>query len=236
MSNETNEFCTRSGGAYIPINGTTLYYEVSGKESGSPLLLLHGNGEDCSIFDEVAVKLKDHFCLYAIDSRNHGRSGRTEDYSYETMSEDLLTLIHELSLDKVHILGFSDGAIVGLMLALQHGDMISRAALLGVNLKPSDFTDESMQFIIDTYQETKDPLFKMMLEQPNIELDDVRNVEIPILIVSAEEDLFKPETFEELAKALPNAVHKVIPGHDHASYIIHNDFLGSELVTFFENL
>ena len=226
-----NEDNFRPGGTTAVVNGTTLYYEVSGE--GDPILLLHGNGEDCSVFDEVAVLLRKSYRLYAIDSRNHGRSKRTEDYSYETMTEDAAALIRTLALEKVRILGFSDGAIVGLMLAMRHGDLVSKAALLGINLKPSDFTDENMKFIQDAYQETGDPLFKMMMEQPNIELDDVRNLAVPVLLVCAEDDLFKPESFEILAQAIPRATQLVMKGHDHASYIIHNDLIGQDLFDFF---
>ena len=232
---DTNQIINegRTGGASIAVNGTTLYYEVKGE--GVPLLMLHGNGEDCSIFDELAENLKEHFCLYAIDSRNHGRSGKTEDYSYETMTEDVFALIQALKLNNVYLLGFSDGAIIGLMLAMKHGGTVAKAALLGLNLKPSDFTDESIQYIKDTYKETQDPLFKLMLSEPNIELNEIRNVAIPIFLVSAENDIFKAGSFDAIERVLPCATHKVMAGHDHASYIIHTNLLNQELITFFNS-
>lgn len=216
---------------YIEINGISLFYETRG--SGSPLLLLHGNGEDHHIFDPLAHKLAADFTVYSIDSRNHGQSQKTEDYSYETMADDMGCFIQALGLGQAGLVGFSDGAITGLLLAMKQSRAVSRMALLGINLKPGDFTEDNFQFIKDTYQETKDPLFKLMLEQPNIELDDVRSVSTPVLLVGAENDLFKPETFPDLAQALPNARLKIMAGHDHASYIINQDILYPDLKAFF---
>lgn len=215
----------------IHVNGVTLFYELRG--SGQPMILLHGNGEDHTIFDELADKLKHHFTVYMVDSRNHGQSSKTEDYSYDTMAEDLYVMILSLSLGKVHVLGFSDGAIIALKLAMKHSGAVSKMALLGINLSPEDFTEENYQFVLESYRETGDPLFKLMLEQPDMKLDELRNVNISALVIAAEHDLFKPETFGELVKALPNARLKLMPGHEHDSYIVHQDMLYPDMIDFF---
>lgn len=215
----------------ININDIDLFYKKSG--NGAPLILLHGNGEDHHIFDSIAAKLEQEFTVYAIDSRNHGQSTKTEDYSYDTMSEDIYAFIRSLHLEKTNIIGFSDGAIISLLLAMKHGEVIKRMALLGVNLKPDDFTAESYQYVKETYEEIKDPLFGLMLEQPNIELDEVRAVNIPTLIIAAENDIYRPQLFEELTEALPNAELIIMEGHDHGSYIVDNDVLYPEFINFF---
>jgi pimeloyl-ACP methyl ester carboxylesterase len=61
----------------IQVNGTALFYEKSG--AGSPVILLHGNGEDHHIFDALAAKLESGFTVYSVDSRNHGQSEKTDD-------------------------------------------------------------------------------------------------------------------------------------------------------------
>jgi len=142
----------RSSLMIIRVNNIDLFYEKSG--NGKPLILLHGNGEDHHIFDKISEKLRQDYTLYAIDSRNHGQSVKTNDYSYDTMAEDIYCFIRELDLEKVHIIGFSDGAIISLILAMKHSEILDKMALLGVNLKPDDFTDESYQFIKETYEET----------------------------------------------------------------------------------
>lgn len=214
------------------VNGISLFYETAGH--GAPLLLLHGNGEDHHIFNRLVNKLASDFTVYAIDSRNHGQSEKTNDYHYETMAEDLYGFIKTMQLDQVNIIGFSDGAIISLMLAMEHCEVVHKMALLGVNLKPEDFTEEVYQFMKDTYEETKDPLYKLMLEQPNIELDAVKEVTTPTLLIAAEHDIYKPETFDKLLAMLPDAVLKIMPGHDHGSYIVDQDMLYPDFIQFFK--
>lgn len=213
------------------VNGISLYYETSG--NGAPMLLLHGNGEDHHIFDVLVKKLKSNFTIYAIDSRNHGQSERTNDYSYNTMAEDVSSFIEVMRLGRTNIIGFSDGAVIGLILAMKYRDLLRRIALLGVNLKPDDFTEESYQYVEGMYKETQDPLFKLMLEQPNIELDAVKSVCIPTLLIAAEKDIYKPETFVNLLEALPDATLKIMKNHEHDSYIVGQDILYSDFIHFF---
>jgi pimeloyl-ACP methyl ester carboxylesterase len=215
----------------IKVNDIELSYEKTG--SGEALLLLHGNGEDHHIFDVIAAKLKNHFTVYAIDSRNHGESTKTDDYSYDTMAKDIAEFIRQLKIEKVNVLGFSDGAIVALLLAT-HSELIHKMALLGVNLKPEDFTAESYQYLLESYEETKDSLLKLMLEEPNIELSDVKKVTIPTLVVAAEHDIFKPESFVTLTNTLPNAELIIMNGHEHDSYIVNQDILYADLLKFFQ--
>jgi pimeloyl-ACP methyl ester carboxylesterase len=216
----------------VNVSGTALFYERSG--AGSPIILLHGNGEDHHIFDKLSAKLENDFTVYSADSRNHGQSEKTDDYSYYTMAEDIYGFIEVLKLGRVDLIGFSDGAIISLILAMNHGETVNKMALLGVNLKPDDFTEKSYQFVKDTYEKTKDPLFKLMLEEPNIELDAVRGVNVPILLIAAENDIYKPETFTNLVSALPDARLKIMDGHEHDSYIVGQDLLYSDFISFFK--
>lgn len=213
------------------INGILLNYSRSG--IGQPLILLHGNGEDHTIFDELTEKLKPHFCVYAIDSRNHGNSSKTDDYSYEIMAADIAAFIKKKNLIKPFILGFSDGAIIALTLALQYNGIFAKMALLGINLKPDDFKPEIYKEIQEGYAQTKDPLLKLMLEQPDIELSGLKDIATPTLLVAAENDIFKGELFTNIVNTMPDASLEIIKGHDHGSYIVHEDILYPSLKEFF---
>lgn len=214
----------------IEVNGITLSYIKEG--NGNPIILLHGNGEDRHIFDELIDKLKIKFTVYAIDSRNHGNSTKSEDYSYETMAEDIHQFIEKLELRDVSLIGFSDGAILGLLITLKYPSTFKKLALLGVNLKPTDFKPEIYNSIVEEYERTKDPLFKMMLEQPNIELQELQNVHVPSLIIGAENDLYYEDSFHHITNTIPNAILKIIEGHDHGSYVVNNDLLYPDLEKF----
>jgi len=216
----------------ICVNGITLFYEKHGK--GAPLILLHGNGEDHHIFDKLSEKLQNNFTLYAIDSRNHGKSEKTDDFSYETMTEDVFAFCTAFSIEKAYFLGFSDGAIISLFLAFTHPEKIKKMALLGVNLFPSDFTEENMAFIQDMYEQTKDPLFYLMMKEPNIDILRLKEIDLPTLLIAAENDLFRPELYPESEEAFPNASLLIMEGHEHDSYIIENDMLYPDLISFFE--
>ncbi len=207
----------------INVNNITLNYLVKG--NGNPLILLHGNGEDLQIFDKLVSKLEKQFTVYAIDSRNHGGSTRTEDFTYETMAEDIHQFIEKLELKHVSVIGFSDGAIISLLLILKYPETFDRMVLLGVNLKPTDFKLEIYNSIAEEYEKTQDPLFKMMLEQPNIELDDLKDINTPTLVIGAEDDLYYEDSFQNIVNAMSNAVLKIIKGHDHGSYVVNNDIL-----------
>ena len=214
----------------ITLDNITLSYSLQGK--GHPLILLHGNGENHHIFDKLVSKLKNDFTVYAIDSRNHGESSQTDDYSYATMANDIFRFIEKLNLKDVSIVGFSDGAIISLLMAIENKNIFRKMVLLGVNLKPSDFTDENYAYLIEEYNNTHDPLVKLMLEQPDIELDQLKDIHIPTLVISAEDDLYKPEIFEEITDTLPNAQSLIMKGHDHASYVINQDILYHPLQEF----
>ena len=99
----------------ISVNGIALHYEKSGE--GRPLILLHGNGETHAIFDKALPLLAARFTVYAIDSRGHGESEGADAYHYADMKEDVRCFIQELKLEKPVLYGFSDGGIIGLLLA-----------------------------------------------------------------------------------------------------------------------
>lgn len=207
----------------IVVNSIKINYTKQG--IGKPLILLHGNGEDLHIFDNLIQELEKSYTVYAIDSRNHGESQKTEDYSYETMAEDIHQFIEQLTLKNVSVVGFSDGAIISLMLALKQPQIFEKMVLLGINLKPTDFKDNIYNYLVEDYKKTKDPLLKLMLEQPNIELKEVENINIPTLLIAAEDDLFESESFEKIVERMPHAQLKIMKGHDHGSYVIGSSVL-----------
>lgn len=214
----------------IDVNNITLNYNKRGK--GNPVILLHGNGENKSIFDKLADKLKEHYTVYCIDSRNHGGSSKTNDYSYETMAEDIRCFIEKLQLTNVSLIGFSDGAIIGLLLALQPNNILVKLVLLGVNLHPSDFKKSIYNHILQEYKENKDPLIKLMLEQPNIDLRKLKNVNIPTLVIGGENDIFYRKVFRDVANTIPDSQLMILKGHDHSSYITNEDILYPDLLAF----
>lgn len=109
-----------------------IYYEKCG--SGKPLILLHGNKEDHTIFNKLINALMDRFTIYALDSRGHGKSGITDEFHYSDMADDVLNLIDELKLDKPCFYGFSDGGIIGLLCCIKRPDAFEKMIISGANI------------------------------------------------------------------------------------------------------
>ncbi|MCC8034400.1 MAG: alpha/beta hydrolase [Rikenellaceae bacterium] len=215
----------------INLGGLEIYYEKTG-EGGFPLVMLHGNGEDGTIFEPLARKLSRHFTVYTIDSRNHGRSGCGE-LSYEAMAGDVILFIRELNLPRPYVVGFSDGAIIALLAELARPGLFPRMALAGANLRPSDFREEIFRGFERAYSQNGDPLLGLMLTEPDIDPFDLGKIDAPVFVIGAENDMFIPETFTTITDALPKARLTFMYGHDHGSYIVGSDLLYRPLLDFF---
>ena len=212
-------------------NGIEIFYEKTG--TGRPMVLVHGIGQDHSVFDALTEKLKAHYTIYAMDCRNHGQSDASEDYSYDAMGEDVYQLIRGLDLGKVHLVGFSDGAVIALHMVLKHMDVVEKVAFLGLNLKPTDLRERSYESFRKSYEETGNPHYQQILVLPQIEQEELSAITIPTFLMEAERDIFREGLFEELSQAFPNVRAKRMMGHKHETYLVHNDLLYPDLLDFF---
>ena len=118
----------------VKVNDVVLNYDVSG--TGYPIILLHGNGENYTIFNKLIEKLQEDYTVYAVDSRSHGDSEDTEEVSYDLMAEDIIQFIKELNIENPMLYGFSDGGIVGLLIAIKEPELLSKLIVSGVNINP----------------------------------------------------------------------------------------------------
>ncbi len=201
------------------INGIDLYYETIG--SGRPLLLVHGNGEDHTIFDAAIEELKEHFTCYAVDSRGHGQSTNVKELHYEDMSRDMMALMEQLDLHDVVFYGFSDGGIIGLLTA-PRCDRITSLIVSGANLSPEGVSPMLRILLRVLYFFKRDPKIKLMITEPHISEDALKKIKVPTLVLAGEKDLIlEPET-RRIANGIPGAEMKILSEEGHGSYIIHN--------------
>lgn len=205
---------------YIEVNGTKLFYRVTGK--GEPLLLIHGNGENQKIFYKAAMVLKEHFTCYLVDSRGHGKSAPADALDYATMAEDLRQMLEKLDLHDVNYYGFSDGGIIGLILA-QHTDRLKRLIVSGANTDPHGVKDWLYNTFAVVNKIHPDAKVAMMLEQPHISNEELQRISVPTFVLAGEKDLIKEEHTRNIAANIPNAELKIIPKEGHGSYIINSD-------------
>lgn len=237
----------------IHLNGVSIFHvDLNGGKS--PILMLHGNGEDHSSLLPLGRALARAGVnqgvdggaahgevaghrVHLIDSRNHGQSSRHADVSYAAMAADVVAFIEHLHATgaesaPLSLVGFSDGAIIAILVALSRPDLVHRLALLGPNLSPDDFTPESRQWIEAEWASTGNPLMQLMLTQPHIPLSDLQRIPHPAWVVAGEDDACPREVFERIAAHLPQGRLSVLAGHNHFSYIFGSDELGPALRAF----
>jgi pimeloyl-ACP methyl ester carboxylesterase len=125
--------------SYLRIGGVDLYFEVAGE--GEPVLLLHGGF--CSLESLRAQSdalIPDHR-VFAFERPGHGRSADIdEEYGYERGLADTVAYLDLVGLESAHVIGYSDGAIIGLLLALDHPERVRSLTAISANLDPSAFT------------------------------------------------------------------------------------------------
>lgn len=207
----------------VKVNNINLYYEEYG--SGQPIILLHGNQETHEIFDKLINKLKDNYKVYAIDSRCHGKSENPKEISYNLMCDDVIQIIKALNIEKPILYGFSDGGIIGILVAIKEPNLLSKLIVSGANITPDVFT--TFDFIITKlfYFFTRSKYIKMMLDEPNIPLEDLHKIIIPVYVLAGEKDVIKLEHTKLIADNIKNSTMEIIPKEKHGSYIIHSEKL-----------
>jgi pimeloyl-ACP methyl ester carboxylesterase len=219
-----------------PVNDIQMYYEIYNAAGSDPVLLLHGGlGSTLNWGNQVPVLMRSRKVV-ALDSRGHGRSTRSKQpFSYDLMASDVLAMMDHLKLDKVSVVGWSDGAIIGLILAMQHPERIKKLFAFGANyntagLKEGFENDSTIGLafgvVTEDYQKLsptpgelenfiKD-ISVMWSTQPDFKAEQLAKITVPTVISDGQyEEAIKPEHTVELAKLIPGAKLVIIPNVSH---------------------
>ena len=196
------------------------------KGEGFPLIMLHGNGEDCSYFEHQMVPLAQHFMVIAIDTRGHGQTPRGEaPFCIRQFAQDLLEFMDEHDIEKAHILGFSDGGNIAMVFALAHPERVEKLILNGANLnakgvKPSVQIPIEIGYRIAKMFANKSPearknaeLLGLMVNDPNVDPLELTQIKCPTLVIVGNKDMIKEKHTRLIASSIPNAELSVIPGN-----------------------
>lgn len=206
---------------YIQLDHVRLYYEEYGQ--GCPVILLHGNGEDHQIFGKLVNGLKEKHKVYAIDSRCHGKSEDPDELSYDLITEDVIAFIKKKKIGKPVLYGFSDGGIVGLLLAIREPELLSRLIISGANLEPSGMKWTTLTWCKIMYFFNRSKYYKMMITQPYISVEDLKKIRIPVHVLAGEKDVIKREHTKKIADSIENSTLEIVAGEDHGSYIVNSE-------------
>lgn len=223
--------------SYAPVNGLQMYYEVYGQ--GDPVLLLHGGSATLESFCKQIPELSRHFKVIAAESRGHGRTADAPGpLSYAQMAEDFVALIRYLGLPSVSIVGWSDGGVIGLHLAMHYPELVDKLVTFGANFHYQGVTDEFKAavenseskdhpaFLVSLYEKLSPdgpehwPIFfaklkEMWLTSPTYTAEDLAKITVPTMILVGDKDIVKPRHTIEMFEAIPEAQLCVLPGADH---------------------
>lgn len=240
QTNSINYGDNPQAGHYAYINGINLYYEVYG--NGKPLILLHGNGGSISAFKYQIPFFEKHYKIIAIDSRLQGKSGGSPDsISYDLMASDFCALLDYLHIDSVYVLGWSDGGIDGLIMAMMCPEKVKKLAVSGANVVP-DSTAIPYSDILwiknfvehdTTVSKTKLALNKMMLYQPNIPFENLRQIKCPVLVMAGDHDIIKLEHTLKIFQSIPSASLCIFPDSNHGVCQQHPELFNETVLSFF---
>jgi pimeloyl-ACP methyl ester carboxylesterase len=218
-----------AAGAYVTLNGIKLYYETYGR--GRPLLVVHGNGDSIAVLRKQIDFFARDYEVIAADSRGHGNSDwGAVPLTYELMAEDLNALLEKRRVKSVYVLGWSDGGILGLLLAIHHPDKVGKLAVMGANLEPSGAHDWAIQWVAAEDRRADEMIarqdqsrpwahYKQLLgllgQQPHIPLADLHRIAAPTLVMAGDKDVIRNEHTLQIFDHLPKAHLCIFPGATH---------------------
>jgi len=206
---------------YIKCNSADIYYEIHGE--GDPILCLHGNGEDSSYFNPQVKECSKNYKVILMDSRGHGKSSFGEEgLLLELIAKDVINVLKELNIDKVHLLGFSDGGNIALIIALKSPEMLKTLSLVGANLQPNDiklFARIPIMIGYGVYSlfsfNKKKEVMGLMIKEPYFKEEDLNTICIPTLVIAGEKDLIKESCTKLISKSIKDSKLQIIKGGDH---------------------
>jgi len=222
---------------HAPVNGVSIWYATFG--IGPPVILLHGGLANSNYWgNQVPVLARTHRVI-VMDSRGHGRSTRdSQPYGYTLMASDVIGLMDYLGIPQAAIVGWSDGAIIGLSLAMSHPGRVSRLFAFAANSDPSGVKDvskspvftefiargekeyEALSATPREYKKFVDEISTMWATQPHWTAADLAAIKVHTWIVDADHDeaIERPNT-EFMARSIPDAGLLLQPEVSHFSML-----------------
>jgi pimeloyl-ACP methyl ester carboxylesterase len=235
-------------GKYADIRGFKMYYETYGK--GEPLLIIHGNGGSINNFLYQIPYFSKKYQVILADSRAQGKSvDPTDSLSYEMMTDDLNALLDKLQLKDCYVIGWSDGGIEGLMLAMRHPDKVKKLAVTGANLWPDTTAVDPFVYkwamtmnkkMSDSLKKAPSPKLKnevkllhLLTYEPHIKVDQLHKITCPTLVIGGDHDVLLPKHTMLIAESIPKSYLWIIPNSGHSTPIYYKEQFNEVVGDFF---
>lgn len=239
---------------YVSLDGVRTWYDEAG--AGDPLVLLHpgGGGVDSRAFAPNLAALAAHFRTFTPERRGHGRTPDVEgSITFEAMAQDTIAFLEQVVGGTARLLGVSDGATVGLLVALRRPDLVSRLVVVagpfhhdGWWPEAIDPDNEPSAFLKDSYAELSpdgeahydvvvEKLAAMHQNEPTLIAEDFNMLPCRTLVMLGDDDEVRLEHAIALYRALPDAELAVIPGTSHGLLVEKPELCNTILVEFLVN-
>ena len=218
------------------VNDIKMYYAIFNKDGKEPVILLHGGFVSSDEWGfEVALLSKTHKVI-VVDSRGHGRSSMTsQPLSYNLMASDVLQLMDYLKIKRISIVGWSDGGIIGLILAIKYPERVNKLFTFGTNYNLSGYKTELFDSVLaarfmervqatyrklsptpDSFLVFRNALGKMYSAEPNLKPEEIKTIKALTVIACGQyEQFITLEHFKNLAHLIPNAKFLILPNVSH---------------------
>lgn len=197
------------------------------KGQGEPLILLHGNGENCDYFKGQIEAFARCFHVYAPDTRGHGKTPRgSAPFTIRQFADDLLAFMDLHGIEKAHLLGFSDGGNIAMIFAMRYPDRVDRLILDGANLDARG-VKRSVQIPIEIgYRiarlfarksesaRLKAELLGLMVNDPDVRLEELTRIRAKTLVVAGTRDMIREDHTRLIAAGIPGSSLAFVEG-DH---------------------
>jgi pimeloyl-ACP methyl ester carboxylesterase len=243
---------TKSG--YAPVNGIKIWYAEFGR--GAPVILLHGGLANSNYWGKLVPALSPRYRVIVMDSRGHGRSSRDDKpYGYDLMASDVVALMDYLKIGKAALIGWSDGAIIGLDIAMQHPERLSKLFAFAANSDPSAVKDVEHDPVFSAFisrarseYEKLSPtpreydaflrqITKMWESEPHWTAADLAAIKVPTWIVDADHDeAIKRDNTLFMADSIPGSGLLIQPEVSHFSFLQDPQQFNADVLHFLERV
>jgi len=244
---------TPSHGHTALIRGLRMYYETYG--DGSPLLLVHGGAGNGMQFGKQIPAFAPHHRVIVPDCRAQGRTtDRPGPLTYHDMAEDMIVLLDRLRISTVDVMGWSDGGIIGLDMAIHHPGRVRHLVTFGANFSPDGLNPDDVKWNQsatadsfgpgmregwtklnpepDHYEAAMNKILEMWRTEPHFTSAQLHSIRARTMICVGDHDLVRPEHTAALAHAIPGATMWIVPNASHGAMIERPEVVNPRVLEF----
>ncbi len=246
-------------GKRVSIRNTKVYYEEYGQ--GMPLLLLSGGGLDRSIkdFEKCIPGLSKQYRVIAPDTPGQGRSELPDSVGYEVFADLMSQFIDSLKVDSVYVMGWSDGGIIGILLAEKRPDKVKKVIAVGPNnglrgaappgvdislfspmpldeyeKKNKELIEEYMRKLPRDWKKMATGLNKMWYATEYFPTSVYDRIKIPVMIVLGDRDAIMIEHGLEMHRSINRSQFCVLPNTSHEVFTERPELINKIAIDFFK--